>query len=219
LGQIGGTAAVQGSALSTVVAFQSGAVARTQRDLAPMVAREAQRCLPLSGAVFATGTSIQPTLALAGVWQYASKLDQYLPMELVKGRVVRKVQENIANTLLSVSLEALKTELETIRKEVEAKKTKPADAEKRVAKAVAEHGWAHGIMTELQDQHEINRNAKELAPLKEAYMRDAQYRDPKGKLFAQNLFFSQPTDRWKPFTPQDLAASPSLATGERKTLL
>src|SRR5260370_20714269 len=43
LGQIGGTAAVQGSALSTVVSYQSAAVARSEKDLAPLVAREAKR--------------------------------------------------------------------------------------------------------------------------------------------------------------------------------
>src|SRR5437879_4830965 len=74
-------------------------------------------------------------------------------------------------------------------------------------------------MTDLHDQHEINQDAKELAPLKEAYMRDAQYRDPKGKLFAQNLFFSTPADRWKPFTPQELASSPSPDTSEKKSFL
>ncbi len=220
LGQIGGTAAVQGSALSSVVAYQSAAVARSEKELAPIVAREAKRRgLSLAGALFIAGTSTQPACAFPTVWQSASKLDQHLPLELVRAQIVRKVRENLANTLLASSLDAFKTELEAIRKEVESKKTKPADAAKRVEKAVQERGWAHGAMTDLHDQHEINQDAKELAPLKEAYMRDAQYRDPKGKLFAQNLLFSTPADRWKPFTPQELASSPSPDTREKKSFL
>src|SRR5207245_1649104 len=141
----------------------------------------------------------------------------YLPLELVKGEVVRKVRDNVANTLLTSSLDAFKKELEAVRKELEAKKIKQADAEKRVEKAVQEYGWAHGAIKDLQDQYEMNRDTKELAPLKEAYMKNGQFRDLKGKLFAQNLFFSQAADRWKHFTPQELPSGPSLDTSEKKT--
>src|SRR5262249_37093102 len=72
---------------------------------------------------------------------------------------------------------------------------------------------------ELQDQYEINRDAKSLEPLKEAYKADLRYRDPKAKLFAQNLFFSQPADRWKPFTPHELQGGLSSVGGEKKTFL
>src|SRR5260370_20644804 len=40
LGQIGGTAAVQGSALSSMMAYQSAAVARSEKEVAPIVARD-----------------------------------------------------------------------------------------------------------------------------------------------------------------------------------
>jgi hypothetical protein len=216
VGQVLGT---PGNAFSVVAAYPSAAVARTQKDLAPIVAREGQRRLPLTGAVFSAGTSVQPALAFASVLQHAGKIDQYLPMDLVKGQLIEKFQENLANTLLTSSLEAFKTELEALRKELESKKVKQADAEKRVEKAVREHGWAHGAMTELQDQYEMNRDPQQLAPLKEAYTKNAQFRDPKGKLFAQNLFFSLPADRWKPFTPQELASSPSPDAGEKRTFL
>src|SRR5207302_3509358 len=64
VGQVVGTALLQrDGVLSTVAAYQSAAVARTQKDVAPIVAREAQRRLPWSAAVVATGTSIQPALA------------------------------------------------------------------------------------------------------------------------------------------------------------
>lgn len=219
VGQIVAAVVGQGSALVPLVTCQSAAVARTQTDVAPYVTREAQRRLPFSGAIFAAGTSIQPVLALAGFWQYGAKLDQYLPMDLVKGQLVKKFEETLANNLLTSSLDAFKTQLETLRKDWEAKKLKQADAVKRIEQVVQEHGWAHGAMAELQDPYAINRDAAALAPLKDAYKRDAQFRDPKAKQFAQNLFFRQPADRWKLYTPQELHASPSPETGERKTFL
>jgi hypothetical protein len=222
IGRILGSHGLNGSPLSAVVAWQSAAVAREQRDLAAIVAREGQRRLPLSGAALAAGTSVQPILALAGIWQFAGKLDQYLPMDLVKGQLVRKVEENVAGTLLTGSLDAFKTQLETLRKDLERKKTTAADIEKQVDKAVQEHGWAHGGMARLADQYEINRDAKELTPLKEVYMREGRYADPKAKQFAEKLFFNQPVDRSKayaPYTPQELTSSPSLGSTEKKTFL
>src|SRR5262249_15837891 len=140
----------------------------------------------------------------AAIGQQAAKTDQYLPMELVQGEVSAKFQENLANTLLSKSLDQFKTELEALRKDVESKKAKPAEIEKRLEKAIQEHGWTHGAMAQLQDQYQINRVPNALAPLKEAYTKEPQYRDPKGKQFAQTLFFSQPADQWKLFTPKEL---------------
>jgi hypothetical protein len=223
VGQFLGTAVVHGSAVAPVVAYQGAAAVRSYKDLAPIVAREAQRRLPFSSAIFSAGSSVQtpfqPALTLAAIWQYASKIDQYLPMDLVRGQLVRKLQENVANTLLTSSLDAFKTELEKLRKELESKKTKPADVEKLVEKAIREHGWAHGSTTQLQDQYEINRESKQLAPLKEAYTRETQFRDPKGRMFAQTLLFSQGLDQWKLFTPRELVSNPSADTTEKKTFL
>jgi hypothetical protein len=219
VGQAFGTVGAKGSVLSTLVAYRSAAVARAQRDLATVVAREAQRRLPLSGALLSAATSVQPALAFAAVWQYAGKIDAYLPMELVQGQLVRKLQENIANTLLTSSLDAFKTELGAKRKELESKKAKSEDVEKRLEKAVKEHGWAQGGMTGLQDAYEINRDAKQLAPLKEAYMRNLQFRDPKGKRFAQSLFFNLPPDQWRPFTPKELLSGASPDASAKETFV
>jgi hypothetical protein len=230
VGQALGMAGTQGSVFATLAAFQCAAVARTQKEVAPIVAREAQRRPSWSGVISAAGRGIQPTMAwpgtlqlgwdlITGIEQYASKTDQYLPMDLVKGQLLQKVQENVANTLLTESFKAFKDQLDTLGKEVERKKIKLADAEKQVEKAIAEHGWAHGAMTELRDQYEINRNAPGLAPLKEAYMRSSQFGDAKGKSFAQKMFFGQPADKWKNFSARELYASPVAASGQRKTFL
>ncbi|HLJ92791.1 MAG TPA: hypothetical protein VKU02_06300 [Gemmataceae bacterium] len=219
LAQVGGALGSGGNPFSPLVAIQSAAVARTQKELAPEVAHEAQRRLPLSGAFLAAATGLQPSLAAAAIVQCANRTDQFLPMEIVKRPVIQKVRETIASNLVSSSLDAFKTDLEAIRKEVETKKAKAADAEKRVEKAVQEHGWAHGAMSEPKDQYAINQDAKELAPLKEEYVRQGQYRDPKGKQFAQNLFFRLPADQWKLYTPQELFSTPSLDTSDKKTFL
>lgn len=224
VGQVLETAVLQqrNSLFSTVAAYQSAAVARTQKELAPLVDREAQRrlrpLLSLSGAVFGTGTSVQPSLALAGVWDGASvKLDQELPIELVKGQIIRKLQENLAGTLLASGLDAFKKDLEEVRKELESRKIKLADAEKRVDEAAKTYGLQIGAKTDLQDKYQVNRDTKELAPLKETYKRNT-LQDPKGKSFA-NLFFNPPSDPWKPFTPRELRSGLSLDVSEKKTFL
>src|SRR5262249_9403414 len=99
-------------------------------------------------------------------------------------------------------------------------KLKLEDAEKRVEKVAAEHGWAHGAMPELRDQYEMNQDAKVLGPLKEAYVRNPQYsRDVKGNAFAQTLFF-RPGDPWNKFTARELNASLAPGfTGEKKRVL
>jgi hypothetical protein len=220
-------AGTRASPFATLAAFQSAAVARTEKEVAPIVARETQRRPAWSGAIVATGKGIQPTLAWPGTWQlgwdlvtglgqYASKANQYLPMDLVKDQLLQKVQENVANTLLTENLEAFKKQLDTVRTELERKRLKPEDAEKQLAKTMAEHGWTHDAMTQLQDAYEINQDAKALALLKEAYMRSPQFRDAKGKSFAQALFFGQPADRWKNYTPRELFTSPAPDTGEKK---
>jgi hypothetical protein len=219
VGQILGTAGARTTPIGTLAAYQAAAVARDEKELAPLVAHEAQRRLPLTGALFSVGSSIQPVLALAGIWQYAAKIDQFLPMSLVKGQLLRKVEENVAGTLLTDSLKAFKDQLDVVRKEVDTKRLKLADAEKQVEKAAAKHGWAHGAMAELRDPYEINADAKGLAPLKEAYMHSPQFGDAKGKQFAQKLFFAQPAERWKTFATQELNPSPAPATGDKKKFL
>jgi hypothetical protein len=216
VGKALGTAGFQGNVCVTVAAIQSAAVACTEKDVAPMVAREAERRLPLSGAVLAAATSGQPALALPAVWHYARKLDQFLPLDLVKGELLRKLQQNVDNTLLRSSLDKFKTDMEALQKEVDSKKAKPADIETFVQKAVKEHGWSHGAMTQPEDLYAVNRAAGELAPLKEAYMRDGQYGDAKGKRFAQGLFFGQPADRWKPYTPKETLSFPSPIASDKK---
>src|SRR5262249_53377483 len=117
------------------------------------------------------------------------------------------------------TVDAFKTELEAIRTGLESKKLQPAEAEKRIEKAVQDHGWAHAAMRDLRDAYEIDRDPKDLAPLLEAYKRQTQYKDPKGKFFAQNLFFNQPAERWKQYTAQELTAFPSLESTEKKNFL
>jgi hypothetical protein len=230
-GQTLGMVGARVSPFATLAAVQSAAVARTEKEVAPIVARETQRRLPWSSAILVTPKGIQPTLAWLGAWQlgwdlvtgigqHANKVDQYLPMDLVKGQLLQKVQENIANTLLTENLEAFKKQLETIRKEVDSKKLKLEDAEKRVEKVATEHAWAHGAMLDLRDQYQMNQDAKVLGPLKEAYLRNPQYnsRDVKGNAFAQTLFF-RPGDSWNKFTARDLNAGLAPTTGEKKRYL
>ena len=219
VGKALGTAGMQGNLCTTVAAIQSAAVACTEKDVAPLVAREAERRLPLSGAVLAAATSGQPALALPAVWQYARKIDQFLPLDLVKGELLRKLQENVDNMLLRSSLDKFKTDMEALQKEVESKKAKPADIEKFVEQAVKEHGWSHDAMTQLEDQYAVNRAADALAALKEAYMRDSQYGDAKGQRFARALFFGQPADRWKLYTPKETLSFPSPNAPEKKTFV
>jgi hypothetical protein len=202
-----------------LAAYQSAAVARHQKDLAPIVARQGQQRLPLSIALVGTGTSLQPLLASAGMWRYAETIEEYFPMELVQGQVVQEFQGTLAKTLQTSTVEKFKSDLEALRKSVESKKAKPAAIEELVKATIKEHGWGHGGPTPLEDQYAINRGAGDLAPLKTAYTRDRQAADPKGKMFARALFFSQTADQWKKYSPKELGGSMMLDASERKTFL
>jgi hypothetical protein len=183
-----------GSALSAAISFQGSTILREAKTLASVLADEVKKRLPgaatqfltWSGAAAIPGfgtpltTLVDPLATLAGSYGEPRK-DQFLPFEVVKDKVVERVQENLRRELVSSALA-------TVRKEVENRRTRPEEARKYLEEAIPRYGLKHGSMDRPRDRYDI-AGAAALAPLKEAYLRPPAA-DPKGKDFA-NLFFRQ----------------------------
>jgi hypothetical protein len=223
VGQIGGTIATsavplagldsrQISAISIAAGQQAAAFAKESKELASTVAQVAGGRTPVSCAFLAAtplATPVANAVSVSGLWQYSGTIKQHMPFELVKDRLLHRVEENLASDLVSSSLEKFKQEMEK-------KRDKHAEAADYAKQQIQQFGWQHGSSKVLHDKFDI-ANDPDLSPLREAM--GSRDDDPKGKQFAESLF----TDEMS-FIPGQRTEQPKLYTpvkfeGNRATFL
>src|SRR5262249_33481371 len=118
--------------LSVLVGQQASAVALESKDMSAATAEIVRGRGPLAGAFLAANPMASPLAnakALSGVWEYAKSIDQYLPFQVVKNQVLRKVEQSLASNLVTSSLAKFKQELES-------KRHRPAEAAKFVSEQI-----------------------------------------------------------------------------------
>ncbi len=208
-GMIGLAAApvdLSSSVVSAIVVYQGTTVLREGKDLAPILAKEAQRRVPGAVTQVLAGfgaamllqvgsplTGFLDPLAMLAAGQSEKGKDQFLPYAVLQRRVLARVQEGLTKELIQNALA-------TLKKEIETRKSRPEEARKYVTEAIRQYELQrHGSTTQPRDRYDISSD-KGLEPLKEAYLRPPAL-DPKGKNFAE-LFFRTPSsglytpDRW-----------------------
>jgi hypothetical protein len=211
IGQIAGVVGTSGAplanldsrytaALTTLAGKQASAVATQSDKLAAAVADVARSRIPMSGAFLAANPLVPPALnamALGGLWNYASTAEQYVPLQVAKDQLLRRVEQGLASNLVNLSVTKFNQELET-------KRGQPAEAAKFVTDQIKQFGWNHGSSKEPRDRYDI-ANDPGLAQLKEGNESGSGLADdPKGKRFAGTLFSDSSSDQAKLYTPSEI---------------
>jgi hypothetical protein len=196
-GLILGAANCRSSPLPVVVARQGASILRTDKEKVAAAQQEIKRRAPVFATMAAVGLGRSPLQFLA-TWEHARQQSQYLPVDAVRGELVRKVQEKLAHELLVNSLNALK-------KELDSRKSRPEEARKYLAEAIKKYDLQHGVSEKPRDRFDIAEDSG-LTPLKDSYMKNQQPPDVRARGFFQ-LFFDQArvydAERW----PRDLETS------------
>lgn len=193
--QAAANAASAGNPFALVVSEQAMAAAREAKSMAPAVAKEAGDRIPMALAFLGSAVAPAPVLTISGLWHYAEKKDVYLPMEVVQGKLIAKLKEELARELVTSSVDAFK-------KELEEKKGQPADSVKLIEKYVKQNNWERGGSKDVRDMWELAGDP-DLAKLKEAYV-SRNFEDSRAKQFAIRHFFGTRSDKPKVYTPEDL---------------
>jgi hypothetical protein len=198
----------QAPLLQAVSAFQGAAVAREQNSLREAVAEESRRSVPVGIALFAAGPGPLSGLTAAGIAYYASKLLQHLPLRVVQDDMTRKLQDNLAETLLTASLDSFKHDLEALKKG-------QADF---VKKELGKYGWKHGSTQGADDRYRIADDPG-MRPLAEAYLGKEAFGDVgRARQFADIFFTERGPQKTKLYQPAELSPGPS-ATEEHSKYL
>jgi hypothetical protein len=169
LGQVLATAGTGGSAFAVPCAADGTAVGR---EITDRVSR---------GTTMLLGGADMLPLLPAGLVYHSTPKDEFLPLSTVRDQVLERVREDLAQHLLASNLNAVKKELEAL-------KGKPKEAEAYVKKAVERYDLKHGATDKPLDRYEINAAGAGLLPLKESYLRNHRD-DPRAKNFS-SLFFT-----------------------------
>ncbi|HXG10393.1 MAG TPA: hypothetical protein VNK04_11565 [Gemmataceae bacterium] len=164
------TATLQGAPagvpLGAVASYQAAAVARDAKTQAAAVAEEArERSRSPFGPAFVLAGTYRSPLAVAATLGALYDLDQqterFLPLSLVAGQVLERLQKQQAENQMIDNLEKVRKLVETWRG-----RSREAAAPE-VAKAVKEYGLEHRVMDRPLDQYEIEDDPA-IQPLKKA---------------------------------------------------
>lgn len=179
MGQLAG-ATVNGNLLGVFLATQAAAHARESKGMEAAIVQEARNRVPGCVSLITAGTAPSPVLTMCGLYQVLEAKEFNLPMEIVKTKLVKKVEEDLARDILNHTIT-------TFRKELDATKGKVAEAEKVIDKFVKEGGWEHASSTTFGDIYSLAKDPK-LAKLKDAYVADHLLDDKNGKYFSFPFF-------------------------------
>ncbi len=183
-------------ARSAFISALSVADARESKTQVAAIEAEARRRAPACAALVTAGLAPSPVLAMTTMWQVLQDKKYYLPMELVKNRLIAKLEDDLAK-------DVLKHQLELFKKDLEATKGNVAEANKVIDKFVKRGGWEHEASSTLGDLFNIGQDPK-MAKLKEAYLSERRTEDPKGKFFGGQFFFGATGVKQKLYTPEEL---------------
>ena len=187
---------VDGDLLAAFVATQAAAHARESKGQEScFVVAEARSRAPLAADLVMAAAAPSPVLVMCGLWQVLQEKEFNLPLEIVKNKLIAKVEEDLARDILTANIAAF-------HKDMEAAKGKAAEADKVIAKYIKESGWEHGASDKFDDVYNMGQDPK-LAPLKEAYIAD-HFDDPKAKFFAYQFFSGGAAAQPKLYTPTDM---------------
>jgi hypothetical protein len=188
---LGRGAAGDAGAFAALFGLPGDAQAREARDMAPAVAKEAnRRFLPLSTAMVGAAAGPLGNLASFDVWLAADRTDERLPFDVVEGDLLNQVENKVAEAVATANINALREALDNARKDAEKNKTSiDAAARKVVDQQIAAHKWPHGASTKLESTYDIAEDPG-LAPLKEAYQ-SQNLLDRFARRFG-DLFFADP---------------------------
>jgi hypothetical protein len=196
--------------------YQAREVALDQKELGSWVEQETKTRKEFLASALALSATPSPSLiglAPLGVAvrkHEGDQFGQYLPLNAVKRYLIKNMRQETAQNLL-------RTNLETLRKELEKHRGRPDDAKKYVAEAVTRFGLKSGGMERPRDMHSLfdDPGMQPLRdPLKDKVRFEIQFLrarelgqlqgflpllddDPKGRLLAQ-LFFALTTRTFVP---------------------
>jgi hypothetical protein len=194
VGKLAG-ASVNGNLLGAFMATQAVAHARESKGMEAAIAQEARNRVPGCVSLVTAATAPSPVLTMCGLYQVLEAKEFSLPMEMVKSRLVAKLEEDLARDILTHTIT-------TFRKELEAAKGKAAEADKVIDKFVKEGGWEHGSSTTFDDVYNLAKDPK-LAKLKDAYIAD-HFDDPKAKMFSYQFFSNSTGGQPKLFVAEEM---------------
>lgn len=193
MGQLAASS-VQGNPLAPIVTAVGIAAAREAKPSAPYLAKEAEQQAPAVVSILGAGINETLPIGVLGSYLATGRTERYLPMDAIQGDLVAKVLRKKAEELVASSIEQF-------RKDMDAKRSKPADVKQVIEKALKEYQWEHGESKELRDQYSLATDPG-LSQVKEAYLYNYSAQDPKGKNMAATLFFQPQQSRT--YTPLGL---------------
>jgi hypothetical protein len=192
LGLLSGAAATPATVLPAVLSHQASLVARADKTAATAAQRESQRRAPVAATFVLAGANPTP-VSLVALWHHASRQPQYQSLDAVREEIVKRVRENLARELLLKGLD-------TLRKDLEARRGRPEEAAKKVAEYVKRYGLEHGKTQQPRDLYDIGSDPG-MKALKDSYLRVQGGQDQRGRAFGMlfldnaRLFEGQPWPR------------------------
>jgi hypothetical protein len=187
--------AALGNPLPAGVTYLSRPVALDAEKERDSVQREADKRIKI-GASLVLSSADPFTLTAGLLWAGVTQQRQYLPLEVVGNQLLEEVEAKIARALLVDNLAKFK-------KELEAKRFKPKEARDWLDKeAIAEYGLTkHVIVSKPLGRYEF-ADDPEMAPFKEAYLRQRSFDDPKADQFGA-MFLDERTGKTSVFSPKE----------------
>jgi hypothetical protein len=192
-GQAAGASITGAGMPSVVTSYVASVVTRNKDTVAAAVERETKRRIPVDATLVLAGTN--PWTA-AGLWWYADRAEQALPLDVVQKDVMERVRNDLARFYLIEGLKTVQTELEKLKGRPEDERKK--EAEKYLAKAIKEFGLTHGTSEHPDDQYQI-ADDNGLKSLRESYRLHPPREDFQGKNFPSLFFDNAPAhmpERW-----------------------
>jgi hypothetical protein len=199
-GQLLGSGAGPGQPLlaaSAPAAYDAAAFVRSKT-----AEKEVRKRAGVEATMFLAGTAPASPVSVAGLWHYASKQQQALPLEEVKDHLVQKVKEEAARKQVAAAVKALQKELDEFKPADKPDNIRRRKVTEIVAQAAKEHGLKTGQTTEFHDKHDIGDDPK-LEAMKQAFLGpDSASNRSRAREFNQ-LFF----DATEPYIPKQLGMS------------
>jgi hypothetical protein len=194
VGQALAAAGTPAAPLAPLTAFESAAIVH---DLRYRLRRG------LTAWLGVAGSSATPWgMAALAAHHFGAPKEEYKPLASVQDRVVEKLHEDLAHSLVVANLNALKKDLETHARE---KGSDPKGLAGLLEKATAAYDLVRRSTDQPRDRYALASDPQ-LQPLKEAYRRSREgFQDRKARNFA-NLFLGDT----KLYVPKQLPDSPFL---------
>jgi hypothetical protein len=180
--------------LPALVGLQSSVVARAEEKEKDAVQREVDKRIKI-GASLVLSSADPFTLTAGLLWADLTQQRQYLPLEVVGDQLLQDVEAKVARALLVDNLAKFK-------KELEAKRFKPKEAREWLDKAIDEYGLTkHVTVSKPLGRYEF-ADDPEMAPFKEAYLRQRSSDDPKADQFGA-MFLDERAGKTSVFSPKE----------------